>query len=329
MREIIGKAIVDLYDAAGPMSISPLTKSGRGLRARLVSRDGIEYFLKGRDVRIDSAQARFYTHLHKFVMDEGGPVPSILSTKSGRLSFHVSNRAFELYQWINGQNVRVSYANELIELSRTLGVFHNIARKFLAGNYGASTVVRYSTWRSTMFESRNLSQIMLRGYSRLGKDGVHEVAEIQRWLAESAPRGRLTLPCQPLHGDADPLNSLRTLDGEIFLTDLEDATYGFRIIDLSNLVASIAGFSVQPDESLRIRRDFNERSAYKLVQGYQDRVSLMDNERRFLSFFIAMAIIRIFTRDLILTPGVPPYDFVTQSYSLLRMVNSLDGLTIT
>ncbi len=159
------------------------------------------------------------------------------------------NRTYYATKWVEGNHVNFASLPQLGRLARTLAEFHELSRGFEAGRYNPPA--EYGVASMIRRRSEDLRNILMRAETKAHPDEFDELlirlAPTLREDTEKSLRIAEDEMCRKFllqdednpglcHLDVIPGNFVYTQDKEVFLLDLDLATFAPRVLDMAHLL---------------------------------------------------------------------------------------------
>jgi CotS family spore coat protein len=159
------------------------------------------------------------------------------------------NRTYYATKWVEGNHVNFASLPQLGRLARTLAEFHELSRGFEATRYNPPA--EYGVASMIRRRSEDLRNILMRAETKAHPDEFDELlirlAPTLREDAEKSLRIAEDEMCRKFllqdednpglcHLDVIPGNFVYTQDKEVFLLDLDLATFAPRVLDMAHLL---------------------------------------------------------------------------------------------
>jgi Ser/Thr protein kinase RdoA (MazF antagonist) len=300
---------------------------------QLRAADGRILFLKEKPYYLYDDEFEFHLRLHCHVQQQNGPVVPLLVSASGGMVFLWEGRQFKLLEWMPGRHLCPSQPTELLELGSLIARFQIAALDFkseYAGDWGFPRNRSFfcpERWAEILEYTKYIHY----AFTALQKPEPRALSWIRDWVMRHGTSIEWQdLPQQFTHGDADYFNSVKGTTGDLALVDLDDAHWGYRIIDLTCAAAVVGGMlpTSEEDAYALASGGWQWQRIEILVSGFERLSCLTDVESSCFKSLLGLSLVRLLVGGLDLdepSTAIPPEAvLLDQLDALVAMLEALE-----
>ncbi len=277
IAQTIGKRICDAYRLGSFISASG---AGGSRNTCYVFRTSVgQWFVRRRHADYCDEKRVQFDHQAMFYLARSGvPVKPPLVSEAGNTWWREGDMLWEVFEFIEGRNMRDGAEADAALLGTALGNFHRVGSGFTLryekmGARGETDPKRLLLNAKQLRNENPESGPVLEPYERLIAQSSHDLP----------PGAYLALPHTLVHGDVQPANILMGKDGVRAFVDFDWCTWRPRIYDLAFAILCGCSAHEQPVGKGDIRAltqspDFNAEATKGFMDAYEESAGTLSGE---------------------------------------------------